>query len=107
METWRCGVHCHQEDEVTVLTVAGRVGADGSSMLAHELKHQIDAGRRRVLVDLAGVDYMNSAGLRVLETAAGHLRQSGGALTLSGVREPVRLVLEMAGLNGLVAAKSV
>lgn len=102
METWRCEVHCHQEDEVTVLTVAGRVGRDGSALLADELKQQIDAGRRRVLVNLAGVDYMNSAGLRVLETAAGHLREGGGALSLSGVREPVRLVLEMAGLTGTI-----
>ena len=101
MDTWRCEVHCHQEDEVTVLTVAGRVGSDGSSLLANELKQQIDAGRRRLRVDLTGVDYMNSAGLQALEAAAGHLRETGGTLSLSGVREPVRLVLEMAGLQKL------
>jgi anti-anti-sigma factor len=49
------------------------------------------------------VDYVNSAGLRILEAAAGELAARGGGLALAAVREPVRLVLEMAGLSAIIA----
>ena len=100
--TWRCEVHCQLEDGVAVLTVAGRVGSEGASRLGSELRRLIDAGHRRLLVNLAGVDYMNSAGLEVVAAAAKELTGTGGALALSGLREPVRLVLAMAGLTATI-----
>ena len=103
--TWRCEIHCDVEDGVTVLTVAGRLGSEGAGRVRTELTRLMDAGHQQVLVDLAGVDYMNSAGLRALETTAGRLREAGGTLALSAVREPVRLVLEMAGLLETVAVE--
>jgi anti-anti-sigma factor len=103
MDTWRCELHSHQEDGVAVLTVAGRIGLDGAPLLAEELKRQIEGGASRVLVDLSAVDYVNSAGLRTLEAAARQLAAGGGGLALAGVREPVRLVLEMAGLSAIIA----
>ena len=100
--TWRCEVHCHLEDGVAVLTVAGRLGSEGASRLGSELRRLIDTGHQRLLVNLAGVDYMNSAGLEVVAGAAKELTGAGGALALSGLREPVRLVLEMAGLTATI-----
>ena len=112
--TWRCEVHCHIEDGVAVLTVTGRVGSEGAPRLGSELRRLIDAGHQRLLVDLAGVDYMNSAGLEVVANAAKELTGTGGVgaayrgggpgrvLALSGLREPVRLVLAMAGLTATI-----
>ena len=100
--TWRCEVHCHLEDGVAVLTVAGRLGSEGATRLGSELRRLIEAGHQQLLVDLAGVDYMNSAGLEVVAATAKQLREVGGALALSGLREPVRLVVAMAGLTATV-----
>ena len=100
--TWRCEVHCHIEDGVAVVTVTGRVGSEGAPRLGSELRRLIDAGHQRLLVDLAGVDYMNSAGLEVVANAAKELTGTGGVLALSGLREPVRLVLAMAGLTATI-----
>jgi anti-anti-sigma factor len=100
--TWRCEVQCHLEDGVAVLTVTGRIGSEGASRLGAELSRLVDAGHQRLLVDLAGVDYMNSAGLEVIATTAKQLTAAGGALSLSGLREPVRLVVAMAGLTATV-----
>jgi anti-sigma B factor antagonist len=100
--TWRCEVQCHLEDGVAVLTVTGRVGSEGAPQLGSELRRLIDAGHQRLRVDLAGVDYMNSAGLEVVAAAAQQLTGTGGALALSGLREPVRLALAMAGLTATI-----
>ncbi len=58
----------------------------------------IDAGERRVVVDLSGVDYASSAGLLALDAIAGRIHVAGGTLVLCGLAEPVRLVLDLAGL---------
>jgi anti-anti-sigma factor len=48
-------------------------------------------------VDLAGVEYISSAGLRVLLMAAKRLRQPPAAVVLCGLGPAVRGVLELAG----------
>ena len=55
-------------------------------------------GATRLLLDLARVDYISSAGLVALDAVMGRLHESGGDLVICGVCEPVRLALEMAGL---------
>lgn len=82
-----------------VVAFAGRLGADGSHGLADSLGDAIRGGQRRLLVDLEGVDYVSSAGLQALQTAAAGMRQSGGSLVLCALCEPVRLALELAGLT--------
>jgi anti-anti-sigma regulatory factor len=51
-----------------------------------------------VVIDLAGVDYISGAGVTVLREAAGN----GTRMILCGLREPVRIALELAqALAGL------
>jgi anti-anti-sigma factor len=55
------------------------------------------AGNDRVVVDLSGVDYISSAGLRVMLTLAKRVRDRKGALALTGLEDAVRQVFELAG----------
>jgi stage II sporulation protein AA (anti-sigma F factor antagonist) len=50
------------------------------------------------VIDLTGVDYVSSAGLRALEAAAALCAQRHGALALCGVTDPVRVALDLGGL---------
>lgn len=50
-----------------------------------------------VVLDLAGVDYISSAGLRVLLVAARRVQATGGRLALCGMGQPVRQVFQLAG----------
>ena len=61
----------------------------------------LDGGARRVVIDLAGVEYISSAGLRVLLLAAKRLRPPQGSLVLCGLGPSVRTVLELAGFMSL------
>ena len=49
------------------------------------------------VIDLAGVDYVSSAGLRVILLAGKRLKAGGGRLALAGLRDNVREVFEMSG----------
>ena len=58
----------------------------------------LEGGDRSVVIDLAGVDYVSSAGLLAIEALATRFMLAGGELELCGLSDPVRLVFELAGL---------
>lgn len=95
---WKLSIGRDFQGGVAILTIAGRIGSETSGQLLDALVGAIDEGHRRILVDLGRVDYVSSAGLLALDAAAGRLYGLGGALVLCAVCEPVRVVLEMAGV---------
>jgi anti-sigma B factor antagonist len=70
---------------VTVVTVRGKIlGGPESEGLRVELDRILGGPSRRLLVDLAGVPWMNSAGLGILLSAYARMREQGGELRLAG-----------------------
>lgn len=57
---------------------------------------------RRCVLDLTGVSFMDSSGIAVILKTDRLLRQTSGALALSGVPGQVRRVLDVAGLTKIV-----
>jgi anti-sigma B factor antagonist len=60
-----------------VLAVRGEIDAYTSPRLREELKRLIDDGARRLVVDLQGVEFMDSTGLGVLVSALKRVKESG------------------------------
>ena len=91
-----------KNEDGTVLTVI----VDGSidTVTAPELENRLEgayAGVKELILDFAGVDYVSSAGLRVIMGA--DQRMSGtGRLILKNVNEDVREVFEMPGFDELL-----
>jgi len=81
-----------------VLTLAGRLGSASADGLSRALDQAIAEGDRRLVIDFGLVDYVSSAGLEALETAASQCADHRGALVLCNVSEPVRIVFDLAGL---------
>lgn len=96
--TWKLRIGREVQAGTAVITLTGRIGSEASGQLMDALNQTIDEGHRRILVDLERVDYVSSAGLLALDAAAGRLYGVGGALVLCAVCEPVRVVLDMAGV---------
>ncbi len=87
--------------EIDVLAVTGKLDSTTSPEFESRIIPLIDAGGRKLLVDCAGLDYISSAGLRVLLLAAKKLKAADGAIALAGLKEPVREVFEIAGFTSL------
>jgi stage II sporulation protein AA (anti-sigma F factor antagonist) len=98
LQTWRLRVTRTVEQEVLIVTVTGRLGTRSSGELIEVLVDAIRQGHRRILCDLEGVDYASSAGLLALDAVSGRMHVAGGELVLCGLSDPVRLVLDLAGL---------
>jgi stage II sporulation protein AA (anti-sigma F factor antagonist) len=84
-------------DGAMVMAPSGRLDSVTSNELEKRLVARIDAGDRRLVLDMAGVEYISSAGLRVLLMAAKRLKEPPAALVLCGLGPSVRTVLELAG----------
>jgi anti-anti-sigma factor len=88
-----------------VIAPVGRVDSVSSGELEKVVLSRIDAGARRLVLDLTGVEYISSAGLRVLLMAAKRLKEPPAALALCGIGPGVRTVLELAGFLPLFAVE--
>ena len=89
-----------------VIAPEGRVDSASSSELERLVVSRIEAGEKRLVLDLSGVEYISSAGLRVLLMAAKRLKGPPGGLVLCGIGPSVRTVLELAGFLPLFAVEA-
>jgi anti-sigma B factor antagonist len=73
---------------VTILSLAGRVTlGDESSKLRSTIKQLLTQGKKRLVLDLSKVSYVDSAGLGTLVAAYTSARNEGGEIRLAGVTQ--------------------
>ena len=86
---------------VAVVTVTGRVDSASAGDLEAALKRLMDAGNSHFVLDLAGVEFLSSSGLRVLVTTLKAVRKSGGDLRLAQPSQRASDAIDLAGLDVL------
>lgn len=88
------------EGDVTVLALSGRLmGGPDSNVFQDTVKKLIDEKRTKILVNLAGVSWINSTGLGILISAFTSVKNSGGQLKLVGVTERIQSILMITKLS--------
>lgn len=92
-------IHVSKENNVMLLIVTGRIDSSNAHALGEVLNSVVDEGALQIAIDLSGLDYMSSAGLRELVSGLKRVRRSNGDIRLAEPSERVREVLEMAGLD--------
>lgn len=87
-------------DNVTVLDLAGRMTIEtvGDMPLLARVRRLLQAGRTRVVLNLAGVPYVDTTGIADLVEAYVATKRQGGSLKLLHVTQHVRAVLTMTRL---------
>lgn len=92
----------NKQNDITILAVSGRLDSDTSPEAERRLNALHSDGGQHVVLDLAGVDYLSSAGLRVLLTAAKRVQQRQGKLVLAAPATQVAQILDMAGFTAII-----
>jgi anti-anti-sigma factor len=85
--------------EAVIVHVVGNVNSGNASELAERLKLLINAGCRAMVVDLARLDHMTSAGLRCLLRIDKQAQETAGKLVLCGLHG---LTLELFEVGGFL-----
>ncbi|MDD4099241.1 MAG: STAS domain-containing protein [Lentisphaeria bacterium] len=86
--------------ELTV-TLTGRLDTTSAPALEHDLK-AVDATVTSLILDFAGVDYVSSAGLRVVLAAQKQMNGRQGTMVLRAVRDAVMEIFEMTGFTDIL-----
>ena len=93
------GLDVSQRDGWAVLAVSGEVDVATAPRLRERLVGLVSEGRHRIVVDLEGVDFLDSTGLGVLVGALKRVRTHGGDLALVCTQPRVLKVFEITGLT--------
>ncbi|MBM0231946.1 STAS domain-containing protein [Micromonospora sp. STR1_7] len=88
--------------DCTVLEVRGELDMATSPQLREGLQQLIDAGDRQVVVDLAGVGFMDSSALGALVVMFKALRDVDGRLSLAAAQPAVRSVLTVTSVDKVI-----
>lgn len=86
-----------QHANATVLALSGRLDGLASPALEQRVDAILAAGTKTLVLDLSGLAYVSSAGLRVFLTAAKKFKTAGGRATFAALPAPVREVFELSG----------
>ena len=91
-------IRCVLDDHAHVVELAGDLDVTSARVLEDELKRVERSDSLEIVVDLSGLRYIDSAGVRALIHADARSRRSGRSLMLVAGDEHVQRVFETTGL---------
>ena len=89
-------------DAVTLLAMEGNLDTNTSIEAQEYLDKLIEGGASKILMDFGEVDFVSSAGLRILLASAKRLGGSGGSLRVCSLNETVGEVFEISGFSTIL-----
>lgn len=95
-------IRIQESGRAWVVAVAGKLDALSAGDYEKAINQLIAEGKTRFVVDFAKLDYISSAGLRVLLTTAKQLKPKGGAALFANVPGHVREVFAVTGFDSIL-----
>ncbi|MFE4703331.1 STAS domain-containing protein [Streptomyces sp. NPDC056738] len=90
-------------DGIHVLAVAGELDADTTGTLRQALRMEEGSTPALTVLDLGAVTFMDSSAINVLVAANRDATAAGGQLRMAALSEPVQRVVEIVGLDTIIA----
>ena len=92
-------VGIRKEEGTLVLSISGRMDAVTAPRFYDLVKEQVERGESHFILDLSGLEYISSAGLRTMLIHQKNLSTAKGDMVLCGLQGMVREVFEISGFN--------
>ncbi|MCF7969259.1 MAG: STAS domain-containing protein [Methylococcaceae bacterium] len=84
-----------------VISLDGRIDANSAKELEQQCMTWIDEGEKKLILDFSAVNFISSAGLRVILLIAKKLEPVQGKVKLCGLNATLRDVFEISGFSKL------
>ncbi|MEZ5065456.1 MAG: STAS domain-containing protein [bacterium] len=82
------------EEDVVILEVSGKVmGGPDADRFKTEISELVEAGTKKLLIDLSDVPWMNSSGVGILISAYTSMRNAGAQVKFLNINERVKSIL--------------
>lgn len=89
-------------DGTSVVRLEGRLDTATAPSLETTCSKLIASGAKRIVIDMAQLEYLSSAGLRVMLAVAKQLQAGGGRLTVCGAENIVLETLQLSGIPEII-----
>ncbi len=85
--------------DIVILDLVGRLDANTSGELEAVVIPLIDGGEKKIILDFSDLEYISSAGLRLLLLAAKKLRNNKGEIILCSMKDFIKEIFEISGFT--------
>ena len=85
--------------EVDVLELKGRLDASSAKNLKDKVQSLVDQQRVRLVMDMGGIDFIDSSGLGVLVSALRSTNKKGGDIKVAAIADQIRAIFELTRLH--------
>jgi anti-sigma B factor antagonist len=91
-----------KQGKVSTFKLQGRLDSNTSQSFEKRLLDAISDGIKNVIIDFKDLDYISSAGLRVILKATKTLKREDGKIMLCSMQDYVKEVFEIAGFDSFL-----
>lgn len=91
-----------KQGDITILQMQGRLDSASAPAADRQLTALTESGVLHIVMDLSGLEYVSSAGLRVFLSAAKRMKLAHGKLALASPTPQVKQVFDMAGFSSVL-----
>ena len=92
-----------ESGDVRILSFQGNLDTNTSPDAENEINGLIEAGVQKLLVNFENLDYISSAGLRILLATAKKLKAGQGDLKICCLNETVQEVFDISGFATILS----
>jgi anti-anti-sigma factor len=93
----------HQErDGIICFQIEGRLDAEAARQAETQVREVLQQGSQRLLFDLSKMDYISSAGLRVILMAVKELRNKKGKVVLCSLTPYVKEIFDVSNFSSII-----
>jgi len=94
-------ISSRKEGSATIVQVSGRIDADAAPGFELSCVQLVRGAEKVIVLDLGGVQYISSSGLRSLLVIGKYQQQRGGVLRLANLNDVVGQLFEQSRFNSL------
>lgn len=99
-------IETRESQDIQIVAFEGNLDTNTSPEAESKINELIDAGKQKLLVNFEQLNFISSAGLRVLLATVKKLNASGGELRICSLNPTVQEVFDISGFVTILSVKS-
>ena len=98
-------IHSENVDGVLVVAPEGRIDGINALEFQEGVNSEIDSSVTGVVIDMLGLNYISSAGLRAVLLISKALQQRNSRLALCALQAPIKEVFQISGFDQIISIR--
>jgi len=98
-------IETRESDGVHIIAFEGNLDTNTSPEAEAKINELLEAGKQKLLVNFEQLNFISSAGLRILLATVKKLNTSGGALRICSLNSTVQEVFDISGFATILSVK--